>query len=193
MHPTLAGFYPFLLGSPARCAFLSYLCLYICLGSPARSRLSHSAVALTEQSFGHDTSGFVNADVMTLFLLLLLLWTFELYLILSYRYEDLLISWSYLWSYLDDLILAILSIDLRSYLLISWSYHLMMIQDTFLYMNFTLLLTCIWHAFDLCLSLTIDMHSTHVAAQHAFTLHLTCFEHTFYMCIPWGQHMDISI
>ena len=30
----------FLLGSPARCAFLSYLCLYICLGSPARSRLS---------------------------------------------------------------------------------------------------------------------------------------------------------
>ena len=47
MHPTLAGFYPFLLGSPARCAFLSYLCLYICLGSPARSRLSRSAVALT--------------------------------------------------------------------------------------------------------------------------------------------------
>jgi len=40
MHPTLAGFYPFLLGSPARCAFLSYLCLYICLGSTARSRLS---------------------------------------------------------------------------------------------------------------------------------------------------------
>jgi len=25
MHPTLAGLYPFLLGSPARCAFLSYL------------------------------------------------------------------------------------------------------------------------------------------------------------------------
>ena len=47
MHPTLAGFYPFLLGSPARCAFLSYLCLYICLESPARSRLSRSAVALT--------------------------------------------------------------------------------------------------------------------------------------------------
>ena len=49
MHPTLAGLYPFLLGSPARCAFLSYLCLYICLGSPARSRLSPSTVALTEQ------------------------------------------------------------------------------------------------------------------------------------------------
>jgi len=46
-HPTLAGLYPFLLGSPARCAFLLYLCLYICLGSPARSRLSRSAVALT--------------------------------------------------------------------------------------------------------------------------------------------------
>jgi len=47
MHPTSAGFYPFLLESPARCAFLSYLCLYICLGSPARSRPSRSAVALT--------------------------------------------------------------------------------------------------------------------------------------------------
>jgi len=47
MHPTLAGLYPFILGSPARCTFLSYLCLYICLGSPARSRLSRSAVALT--------------------------------------------------------------------------------------------------------------------------------------------------
>jgi len=47
MHPILAGFYPFILGSPARCAFLSYLCLCICLGSPARSQLSRSAVALT--------------------------------------------------------------------------------------------------------------------------------------------------
>jgi len=60
----------------------------------------------------------------------------------------------------------------------------MMIQDTFLYINFTLLLTCIRHAFDSCLSLTIDMHSTHVAAQHAFTLLLTCFGHTLYMCLP---------
>jgi len=49
MHPTLAGLYPFLLGSPDRCAFLSYLCLYIYLGSPARSRLSRSAVALTSE------------------------------------------------------------------------------------------------------------------------------------------------
>jgi len=49
------------------------------------------------------------------FYFLLLLWTLELYLILSYRYEDLLISWSYR-SYLNDLILAILSLDLRSYL-----------------------------------------------------------------------------
>ena len=46
-HPTLAGLYPFLLGSTARCTFLSYLCLYIYLGSPARSRLSRSTVALT--------------------------------------------------------------------------------------------------------------------------------------------------
>jgi len=90
--------------------------------------------------------------VTTLFLLLLLLWTFELYLILSNRYKNLLMSWSYL-----------LILSWRSYLLIydliliSWSYHLMMIQDTFLY---TLLLTCIQHAFDSCLSLMIDMHST---------------------------------
>ena len=51
MHPTLAGLYPFLLGSPARCTFLLYLCLYIYLGSPARSRLSRSAVALTDTKF----------------------------------------------------------------------------------------------------------------------------------------------
>jgi len=94
-----------------------------------------------------------GSGVTTLFLLLLLLWTLELYSILSYRYEDLLISWSYR-SYLD---LLILSSD-----------------DDPRYIFFTLLLTCIWHAFDSCLSLTIDMHSTHVAAQHAFTICFTC-------------------
>jgi len=122
-----------------------------------------------------------------------------------FYFEHLNFTWSYLidmkisWS-LDHISWSyFLILSWRSYLLIydiiliSWSYHLMMIQDTFLYMNFTLLLTCIWHAFDSCLSLTIDMHSTHVAAQHAFTLHLTCFGHTLYMCLPWGQHMDISI
>jgi len=105
--------------------------------------------------------------VTTLFLLLLLLWTLELYLILSYRYEDLLISWSYR-SYLDDLILAILS--WRSYL------DLLILSsiDDPRYVSFTLLLTCIQHAFDSCLSLTIDMHSTHVAAQQAFTICFTC-------------------
>ena len=42
MHPTLAGLYPFLLGSPARCTFLSYfMCIYY-LKSPVRSRLSRS-------------------------------------------------------------------------------------------------------------------------------------------------------
>jgi len=53
MHPTLARLYPFLLGSPARCAFLSYLCLYVYLGSPARSRLSRSTVALTDKALHH--------------------------------------------------------------------------------------------------------------------------------------------
>jgi len=58
MHPTLAGLYPFLLGSPARCAFLSYLCLYLCLGSPARSQLSCSTFALTEPiQLGVDING----------------------------------------------------------------------------------------------------------------------------------------
>jgi len=101
------------------------------------------------------------------FLLWLLLWTFELYLILSYRYEDLLISWSYL-----------LILSWRSYLLIydliliSWSYHLMMIQDTFyeLYIITYMHLTCLWlmsfiddqHAFytcccATCFYLTFDM------------------------------------
>ena len=125
----------------------------------------------------------LQPPVMTLFLLSLLLWTLELYSILSHRYEDLLISWSYR-SYLDDLILAILS-DL-----------LILSSDDdprYVSMNFTLLLTCIRHAFDPCLSLMIDMHSTHVAVQHAFTICLTCFEHMFYMCLPWGQHMDIGI
>ena len=81
---------------------------------------------------------------------LLLLWTLELYLILSYRYEDLLISWSYL-SYLNDLISTILSLDLRSY-------HLMMIQDMFLYIITYMHSTCLWlmsfiddqHAFYTC-------------------------------------------
>jgi len=120
-------------------------------------------------------------DVTTLFLLLLLLWTFELYLILSYRYEDILISWSYL-----------LILSWRSYLLIydliSWSYHLMMIQDMFLYMNFTFITymhsTCLWlmsfiddqHAFytcccATCFYLTLDMLWTH--ALHVFTLRTT--------------------
>jgi len=42
LKPTLAGLHPFLLGSPARCTFLSYfMCIYY-LGSPARPRLSRS-------------------------------------------------------------------------------------------------------------------------------------------------------
>ena len=62
MHPILAGFYPFLLGSPARCAFLSYLCLYICLGSPARSQLSCPAVALTDKCNNiHNSTHFCNS------------------------------------------------------------------------------------------------------------------------------------
>jgi len=79
---------------------------------------------------------------------------------------DMKISWS-----LDHIDLISTIYDL---ILISWSYHQMMIQDMFLYIKFTLLLTCIRHAFDSCLSLMIDMHSTHVAVQHAFTICFTC-------------------
>jgi len=135
---------------------------------PPTTHFGHpQAVSTHHQLFQPITS--FQPSVTTLFLLLLLLWTFELYLILSYRYDDLLISWSYL------LILSWRSyLLIYNFILISWSYHLMMIQDMFLYINFTLLLTCIWHAFDSCLSLMIDMHSTHVAAQHAFTICFTC-------------------
>jgi len=49
-QPTLAGLHPFLLGSTARCTFLSYfMCIYY-LGSPARSRLSCSRSCPNRQS-----------------------------------------------------------------------------------------------------------------------------------------------
>jgi len=61
-HPTLAGLYPFLLRSPARCTFLSYyMCIYY-LGSPARSWLSRSRSCrnterpLTYMSFPHGSA-----------------------------------------------------------------------------------------------------------------------------------------
>jgi len=59
MHPTLAGLYPFLLGSPARCAFLLYFMYIYCLGSPARSRLSAATVALTGVWSGFHTPGWI--------------------------------------------------------------------------------------------------------------------------------------
>jgi len=87
-----------------------------------------------------------------------------------FYFEHLNFTWSYL---IDLLIISILSWrsyldDLRSYL----DLLILSDDDDPRYISFTLLLTCIWHAFDSCLSFTIDMHSTHVAAQHAFT---TCF------------------
>jgi len=130
-------------------------------------------------------------SVTTLFLLLLLLWTFELHLILSYRYEDLLISWSYLLIISFDLILAILSLDPRSYLLIhdliSWSLDLIIwwwSKIRFFYFITYMHSTCLWlmsfiddrHAFytcccATCFYLTLDMLWTHVL--HVFTLRTT--------------------
>ena len=107
--------------------------------------------------------------VTTLFLLLLLLWTFELYLILSYRYEDLLISWSYL---------LILSLDL---LILSSDDDPRYVS---LYIITYMHLTCLWlmsfidnrHAFYTCCAatcfyLTLDMLWTHIL--HVFTLRTT--------------------
>ena len=117
-----------------------------------------------------------GGSVMTLFLLWLLLWTFEFYLILSYRYEDLLISWSYLLilsrrSYLDLLILS--SDDDPRYVSL---YELYIIT----YMH----LTCLWlmsfiddqHAFYTCCCATcfypmFDMLWTYIL--HMFTLRTT--------------------
>jgi len=117
-----------------------------------------------------------GGSVTTLFLLWLLLWTFELYLILSYRYEDLLISWSYLLilsrrSYLDLLILS--SDDDPRYVSL---YELYIIT----YMH----LTCLWlmsfiddqHAFYTCCCATcfypmFDMLWTYIL--HMFTLRTT--------------------
>ena len=94
----------------------------------------------------------------------------------SYRYEDLLISWSYLLIISFDLILAILSLDPRSYLLIydliliSWSYHLLMIQDTFLLLYYL-------HAFDMPLT-------------HVFHWRSTCIPHMLLrnMLLPYTWH-----
>jgi len=114
-------------------------------------------------------------NVTTLFLLLLLLWTFELYLILSYRYEDLLISWSYL---------LILSLDLRSYL----DLLILSSDDDPRYVSSYIITymhsTCLWlmsfiddqHAFytcccATCFYLTLDMLWTHIL--HVFTLRTT--------------------
>jgi len=125
--------------------------------------------------------------VTTLFLLLLLLWTFELYLILSYRYEDILISWSYLLIISLDLILAILSLDLRSYLdllILSSDDDPRYVSLYELYIITYMHLTCLWlmsfiddqHAFytcccATCFYLTLDMLWTYVL--HVFTLRTT--------------------
>jgi len=128
-------------------------------------------------------------SVTTLFLLLLLLWTFELYLILSYRYEDLLISWSYLLILSFDLILAILSLswstilslDPRSYLLIhdliSWS---------------MILSLDLWSCLDL-LIISSDDDPRYVSLYELYIItymHSTCLwlmsfiddRHAFYTC-----------
>jgi len=101
-----------------------------------------------------------QATVTTLFLLSLLLWTLELYSILSYRYEDLLISWSYR-SYLGDLIW---SLDL---IIWWWSKICFFISTLHYYL----------HAFDMPLT-------------HVFHWWLTCILHMLLrnMLLPYTWH-----
>jgi len=111
--------------------------------------------------------------VTTLFLLLLLLWTFELYLILSYRYEDILISWSYLLIISLDLILAILSLDLRSYL----DLLILSSDDDPRYVSLYELYIYYLHAFDMPLT-------------HVFHWRSTCILHMLLcnMLLPYSWH-----
>ena len=119
----------------------------------------------------------LSIDVTTFFLLLLLLWTFELYLILSRRsYLGDLISWS-----------TILSLDLRSYLdllIISSDDDPRYVSLYELYIITYMHSTCLWlmsfiddrHAFytcccATCFYLTLDMLWTHIL--HVFTLRTT--------------------
>ena len=106
--------------------------------------------------------------VTTLFLLLLLLllWTFELYLILSYRYEDLLISWSYL-----------LICDLISWsTILSWSLDLI-IWLLRLHFIFTFLLIQTTNIYHLLLSTSFEwtmlLHCSLFRSNNR-TMHLHC-------------------
>ena len=111
-------------------------------------------------------------SVTTLFLLLLLLWTFELYLILSYRYEDILISWSYL---------LILSLDLRSYL----DLLILSSDDDPRYVSLYELYIYYLHACDMLLTHVFHWRSTCILhmllcnmllpySWHALDTHFTC-------------------
>jgi len=152
--------------SRAQSTWLSYLIWHpveyrwppdLLRGSPCRTRCKTPGANSRGWGAGFFPSQQVNSTpslsyhnffsvlptVTTLFLLLLLLWTLELYLILSYRSLDLLISWSYR-SYLDDLILAILS---RRSTILSWSLDLFIrwwSKIHFFYFITYMHLTCLW-------------------------------------------------
>jgi len=103
MHPTLAGFYPFLLGSPARCAFLLYLCLYICLGSPARYQLSRSCSCPNSHGF-RSPQGLARIWVSTLRSMSLLFICFILqpYALLNISLYVYVLICIYTWAVVDN-------------------------------------------------------------------------------------------
>ena len=94
-----------------------------------------------ERAFAHVPNFMEQPTVTTLFLLLLLLWTFELYLILSYRYKDLLI----------------ISLDLISwYTILSWSLDLII----WWWSKICLFIHYYLHAFDMPLTHVFHWRST---------------------------------
>ena len=135
---------------------------------PNSEILSFFIVYMSHHINPRSVKSYLSGLVQQLELEFLLLHSFYFY----FYFEHLNFTWSYLidllisWS-LDhiDLILTILSWrsyldDLRSYL----DLLILSSDDDPRYISFTLLLTCIWHAFDSCLSFMIDMHSTHVVS-----------------------------
>jgi len=140
-----------------------------------------------------------QAVVTTLFSLSLLLWTFELYLILSYRYEDILISWSYLLilsrrSYLGDLISW--SLDHISWsTILSWSLdHIIWWWSKIRFFIWTL--HYYLHAFDMPLTYVFHWRSTyilHMLLRNTLLPYTWHALNTHFTCVYLGQHIDISV
>ena len=115
-----------------------------------------------------------TGPVTTLFLLWLLLWTFELYLILSYRYKDLLILSQR--SYLGDLIswstILSWSLDL---IIWWWSKICYFIWTLHYYLHaFDMPLTYVFHWWSTCIPHMLRSNMLLPYVWHALDIHFTC-------------------